>query len=71
VGHLDGNACGACSRRSPLPPSRSGSPRLDVRHLRKAFQWTRCSRVFTRLERPDPGTFAPSRECRRGLSCRA
>jgi len=39
--------------RCRYPPSRRGSRRLDVRHLREAFQGTQCSRMFTDQERSD------------------
>jgi hypothetical protein len=40
MGHLDGNAGVDRCRPTPFSPSRSGSRRLDVRHLREAFQGT-------------------------------
>ena len=64
MGHLDDNAGVERCRRTQLPPSRSGGRRLDVRHLRKAFQGTQFSRMFTRLERPYWGSVAVAPACR-------
>jgi hypothetical protein len=63
MGHLDDNAGVERCRRTQLPPSRSGGRRLDVRHLRKAFQGTQFSRMFTRLERPYWGSVAVAPAC--------